>query len=97
MDSDTESLLALLLIRRRRRRRRRRLYWVHPILTSATVKHNLHFDNLQSYPKKFFKHFRMSLTTFQELLLVLQDGLIRQNTNMRKSITPEERLAITLK
>jgi hypothetical protein len=37
------------------------------------------------------------LTTFNELLLVLQDRLKRQDTNMRESIPPAERLAITLR
>lgn len=96
MDSDEEGLIALLLINRRRRRRRNRSYWIHPILTNVH-KCNEHFDNLLNHPKKFFKHFRLSIGTFWELHALLYAGLKHHDTNMRKSIAPAERLAITLR
>ncbi|XP_060806409.1 uncharacterized protein LOC132903097 [Amyelois transitella] len=96
MDSDEEGLIALLLIKRRRRRRRNRSYWIHPILTNVH-KCNEHFDNLLNHPKKFFKHFRLSIGTFWELHALLYAGLKHHDTNMRKSIAPAERLAITLR
>ncbi|CAF4948570.1 unnamed protein product [Pieris macdunnoughi] len=95
MDSD-EGLIALLLIKRRRRRRRNRKYWIHPILTNVH-KCNEHFDNPLKLPKKFFKHFRLSIGTFWELHALLYAGLKHHDTNMRKSIAPAERLAITLR
>jgi hypothetical protein len=92
-----EALVAILIIRQRRQRQRH--VWVHPIL--RTRSEHLHFatlfEELKRHEDKFFKYFRMSLTTSNELLSVLQDRLKRQDTNMRESIPPAERLAITLR
>ncbi|KAF9417224.1 hypothetical protein HW555_005626, partial [Spodoptera exigua] len=106
MDALLISLLLLIILKRRKRRRiqnhRRpihRRHWVHPILTSRNKngQHKLLFEELKCYPDKFFKYFRMSVNSFNELLSVLHDDLKHQDTRMRKSISPTERLAITLR
>ncbi|XP_022835118.1 protein ALP1-like isoform X1 [Spodoptera litura] len=106
MDALLISLLLLIILKRRKRRRiqnhRRQIHrrhWVHPILTSRNKngQHKLLFEELKCYPDKFFKYFRMSVNSFNELLSVLHDDLKHQDTRMRKSISPTERLAITLR
>ncbi|KAF9417933.1 hypothetical protein HW555_005078, partial [Spodoptera exigua] len=94
---------AIIEVKRRRiqnhRRPIHRGHWVHPILTSRNKngQHKLLFEELKCYPDKFFKYFRMSVNSFNELLSVLHDDLKHQDTRMRKSISPTERLAITLR
>jgi len=39
----------------------------------------------------------MSSATFDKLMILLAPGLTFQDTNMRKSVPPEERLAVTLR
>jgi hypothetical protein len=46
---------------------------------------------------KFFNYFRMSIPTFDDLLRRVEISLTRQDTNMRASISPEEKLAICLR
>ena len=57
-----------------------------------TLFHELRQDNM-----KFFNYFRMSITTFDELLNKLHDHLLRQDSKMRDSIKPVERLSVALR
>ena len=52
-------------------------------------------DKLYDDPKKFYEYFRMSQQTFQELLDLLEPHITKKDTNMRKSISAKQRLAIT--
>ena len=45
----------------------------------------------------FFRYFRMSSAKFDKLLVLLGASLTFQDTRMRKSLPPEERLAVTLR
>lgn len=48
--------------------------------------------------KHLFKNFlRMDERTFEELLAMVTPLIQKQDTNMRKAITPSERLAVTLR
>lgn len=99
MESEEEYLLLALLLRRRRKRHRRRTLWMHPI-TSERISVGQYYTlmhRLQADPAKFFDYFRMSEETFKNLLNLIQPYIARQDTNMRKSISAEERLAITLR
>lgn len=98
MDFEEEALLLLLLIRRRRRRKKRKL-WVHPILETRNYngEFNHLFSELRLDEEKFFNYFRMSISSFDELCNILKDKIKREDTIMRKSIPPEERLAVTLR
>lgn len=53
------------------------------------------FPDLLNDEKKFFKYFRMSADKFFELVELLL--LEKKDTNYRKSVSPAERLAVTLK
>lgn len=57
---------------------------------------NTLFPDLLQDEAKFFKYFRMSSQKFFELLNMLPQ-LQKQDTNFRRCIPPDERLAITLK
>lgn len=99
MSSAAEELLLLTLLLRKRRKQRRRLLWTHPI-TSARLTEGAHYllmQDLQDDSSKHLNYFRMSSQTFNELLSHLQDSLQKQDTNMRRSIPPQERLAMTLR
>ena len=55
------------------------------------------YEELRSDDKKFFNYFRMSINSFDELLNRLSPLLWKQDTRMRDSISPTERLAVTLR
>jgi hypothetical protein len=55
------------------------------------------YKDLKTCPKKFFRFFRMSNTTFDKLLVLLGPSLKFQDTRMRNCIPPKERLAVTLR
>ena len=50
-----------------------------------------------STPKKFFGYFRMTFSSYDELLSMIRPKITYQNTVMRASVPPEERLAVTLR
>ncbi|KAL1492279.1 hypothetical protein ABEB36_012753 [Hypothenemus hampei] len=100
MDSNEEILLLALLIKRRYRRlRRQRMYWVHPILEMREI-HGHYFTlfvELRRHEKKFLNYLRMSISSFDELHRILKKRLERENTQLRNSISSEERLMITIR
>ena len=48
-------------------------------------------------PEKFFNYLRMSIASFTELLELIEDDITHKDTNLRKAISPTERLLITLR
>jgi hypothetical protein len=48
-------------------------------------------------PVRFFNYFRMSQSSFDELLTEIKDSITLQNTNMRSAIPSEEVLVLTLR
>ena len=73
--------------------------WVHPYCTDASTKGEFFviYPDLRKYPEKFFRTYRMSLRQFDNLLHLLRPVISRQITNYRETISPEERLVITLR
>lgn len=55
------------------------------------------YHSLKEYPEKFFKYFRMSPQSFDELLNEIREDITKENTHLRLSISPEERLTVTLR
>lgn len=55
------------------------------------------FDELCADNKKFFNYFRMSKSSFFELLSLIKVDITGKDTKMRKCITPEEKLVVTLR
>lgn len=98
MDSNeivTFSYLTYLYLRNQRRRQ----FWLHPI-NSERQSHGHYFQLYKQLRKdniKFFNYFRMSISSFDELLSYIENDIKRQDTNMRIAIQPEEKLVTTLR
>lgn len=95
------NMFVLMYWYRRRRKRQviSRRYWEHPIVRE---RYNLGtFRNLMCQLRrdeiKFFNYFRMSPSTFDDLLNRLKRDLTLQDTNMRRCISAEEKLVICLR
>ncbi|XP_066457743.1 uncharacterized protein [Eleutherodactylus coqui] len=79
--------------------RRRRRYWVHPLLIERGTKGHFAslYQDLKNHPEKFVAFCRLPMEAFDRLLELLRRDLTYQDTHMRKAITAEERLLITLR
>lgn len=102
MDVDSEEhliLLGLLYCQQKRKRKKNRKIWEHSIIKERPAKgcFNTLFQEIRGDEEKFFNFTRMSVASFDELLGILKDSLIKQDTLMRKSISPEEKLVITIR
>uniref|UniRef100_A0A8C6T222 DDE Tnp4 domain-containing protein n=1 Tax=Neogobius melanostomus TaxID=47308 RepID=A0A8C6T222_9GOBI len=98
MDDRNRKALALYLLFRRQRRNNRRL-WIHPINEHRTqfgAYYHL-VAELQLHPEKHFQYFRMSAVQMEDLLSIIGPTIRRQETNFRKSISPRQRLAVTIR
>ncbi|CAH1987015.1 unnamed protein product [Acanthoscelides obtectus] len=98
MDSRRKTIL-FALSKHRRKKQRNRQIWVHPLLESRYLEGAFFvlFQQLKEDETKFLNYFRMSVSSFDELLQRVQTQLQRQDTNMRNCIQPEQMLAVTLK
>lgn len=73
--------------------------WVHRINEKRDRENTLQcfIEELRCDVKKFRNFTRLSTTTFDYILDVISERLRRNDTNYRKSITPEQRLFVTLR
>ncbi|XP_069618150.1 uncharacterized protein [Ranitomeya imitator] len=73
--------------------------WVHPIINEREEKGHFHvlYQDLRSYPEKFIQFCRLTIQAFDRLLIILTPQLSYEDTCMRRSISAEERLLITLR
>ncbi|RXG71451.1 hypothetical protein Avbf_07172 [Armadillidium vulgare] len=73
--------------------------WANPLTSQRLLKGQfyLHFNDLKSHPTKFFEFHRMSIDSFNELLLKLEGVISKKNTVMRRCVPSEERLSVTLR
>lgn len=55
------------------------------------------FDELCTDENKFFNYFRMSKSSFDELLSYIRQDLTGIDTKLRRSIPAEEKLVVTLR
>lgn len=92
---ETACVCALVL----RRKKKYRKYWVHPLISARLVNGQFYklFENLKKYPNKFFNYFRMSESSFENLLALVGPRITYQDTRLRLAVGPEERLAVTLR
>lgn len=93
------AVTAAVLHRRKARRKRWRKWWVHPILIKrpefgawATLMND--FRNI--YPDKHEKCMRLSSRSFDCILQVIRPAIEKKDTQLRKAIPAEQRLAVTL-
>ncbi|XP_069611785.1 uncharacterized protein [Ranitomeya imitator] len=84
---------------RRQRRRAQKRMWVHPLVAERTEKGHFYvlYNDLRRYPEKCISFCRLPIMAFDRLLTILAPHLTLQDTVMRKSISAEERLLITLR
>jgi len=54
-------------------------------------------DDLLKDEERLWRYFRMSSVTFKYILELILTSIKKQNTNFRRSISPEERLMVTLR
>lgn len=96
MEVDEEVSLLWLLLKKKKRKRR---YWVHPILRDRVVHGQFVtlYPNLRMYGKKVFDYLRMSITSFDELIELIRQDISSSETHLRPSVSPEEKLVITLR
>ena len=73
--------------------------WVHPINCRrpefGAFAHL--FPDLVNNPEKFYDFFRINNEQFKMLVELLRPSIEKQNTNYRRAIQPEERLALYLR
>nr|XP_047141117.1 uncharacterized protein LOC124816125 [Hydra vulgaris] len=75
-------------------------FWVRKIYTERLQKGEFHLlvQDLRLHDQEyFFKYFRMSPTTYEELLSFVAPIIVKQRTTMRDPMSPSERLAVTLR
>ncbi|RVE43807.1 hypothetical protein evm_011544 [Chilo suppressalis] len=79
--------------------KRKRSSWVHPILLEREKYGAFQtlFTQLEEDETKFYNYFRMKKEIFQLLLTAIYDKIRHEDTDMRKSISPAERLAVTIR
>ena len=76
-----------------------REYWVHLFNEDVHEKGEFFttYQDLQKYPHKFFRTYRMSIHQFDALLHLLRPAIEKQNNNYHETISSAERLIITLR
>ena len=73
--------------------------WIHPLNVERSGKgefYRLYLDQ-RHFPEKFFENYRMSTHQFDDILNKIDPLVWKKDTNFRKAITPEEKLALTLR
>jgi hypothetical protein len=70
MDDDEALVVMWYFLKRRRKQVKKRKYWVHTILAERFTQGTFQtlIDELKSDETKFFNYFRMSMTSFDDLL-----------------------------
>lgn len=106
-DSDSsleaeEILLSVLLLRRKRRRLRAasRQIWCKPFLLRRSRQgtfHNLVQELNAEDPEQFRRYHRLDRDSFERVLNMIEPLITKEDTFMRTSIRPRERLSITLR
>ncbi|KAL4126361.1 hypothetical protein QTP88_010583 [Uroleucon formosanum] len=98
---DLNTFIVIYWYRKYRQQQRisNRRFWVHPIVSQRNIlsSFNTLMCQLRQDETKLFNYFRMSIPTFDDLLRRVEINLTRQDTNMRASISPEEKLSICLR
>lgn len=99
MEVEEVACVWILFRNYKERRRRQRNHWIHPILHDRFT-HGCFvtlYPNLRKHDHKFFNYFRMSIASFDELMDIVKDDLEAREDSIRDSISPEEKLVITLR
>ena len=94
------AVIVSVVVSRARRRRRNRRIWTREWIQARSrygAYHQL-LQELRLGDELSYRHFlRMDAEAFDELLTMVRPHITYQDTNMRESISPGERLAVTLR
>jgi hypothetical protein len=95
---DEAEVLAVWYLARKANKKCNRKLCVHPINQGRGKKgaYTLLYKELMEDCTKFFNYFRMT-PSFEELLKKVWSSIRMQDTHLRKSISPQERLCLTLR
>ena len=68
--------------------------WIHSLTSQRLMKGQFHklFEDLCVSPTKFQQYFRMSKSSFDDLLNMIRQYITYNDTNMRQAVRPEKRL-----
>ncbi|CAI6368224.1 unnamed protein product [Macrosiphum euphorbiae] len=79
--------------------RRDREFWIHPFNKSREEKARFinFYADIRQYPLKFFEYYRMSITSFDELLEQVRPHITKKVTTFRYPVSAEERLTLTIR
>jgi hypothetical protein len=82
-----------------KKKKRKHKFWTHPLLNAKQERGVFYttFNGLRNDESKFFNYFRMSIVSFDELLQHIRNDVAGSDTNMRRCVPPEERLALALR
>ncbi|XP_060806382.1 uncharacterized protein LOC132903079 [Amyelois transitella] len=97
---DRKKKCALLLLLRRYKKKKQRRFWVHPFITIMNPDGNyflLKYKALKTDEKKFLEYFRMSISSFEELLSLLSPYLQKQSYKGRIPVMPLEMIGLTIR
>ncbi|XP_077145212.1 uncharacterized protein LOC143807474 [Ranitomeya variabilis] len=85
--------------RDKQRRRSHRRFWLYPIVEVRESRGAYHclFGELNDNLEKYFEYTRMSQDSFRYLLRLVEGAITRQEMQLRRSISAEERLLVTLR
>ena len=74
-------------------------HWVHPVVSKRLLIGQFYklYEDLRNCRGKFFSYFRMSIESFDKLLVLVGPRITYENTRLRLSVPPQERLAVTLR
>lgn len=77
----------------------KRRFWIHQFIVDREDSGRFFdfYSKIRMYPETFFEYYRMSITSFDELLMKLRESLTKQITTFRIPISAEERLTVTLR
>ena len=94
----TDTACVCALLRRIRKDRRKKRHWVHPVVSKRLLNWQFYklYEDLRNRKGKIFIYFRMSIESFDKLLVLVGPQITCENTRLRLSVPPQERQAVTL-
>jgi len=97
--SDWETVAAFVVLDEDERNKRSTRTWVHDINTQREGLGEFRrlVQELRNDSKRFHMYFRMTMEQFDYIHELIKSDIYKRNTQLRKAITTEERLAVCLR
>ena len=73
--------------------------WVHPLNEEHTQKGEFytHYTDHRLFEDRFFELYRMTVGQFDDILYKVGPVIVKKEINFHRPLSPEERLAITIR